>query len=113
MLSIPFTAFMTALLNEGNIDTAWRLFLSMKDAPLAPDAYWAMIRGLAYQAVATSVHAAEELLSEMVTNFCNQVLNGEVYGRSSLPFKISTVHNAVKNELVGIGEPERAKKYFE
>ncbi len=110
-LSLPLAALITALLNRGDVENAWRMFRGMGDIPVAPDAYRALIRGLAQQTDAVSVRAAEDVLSEMVKMFWDRGRPAErTYGRFSLPYELNIAHNAVMEGLGRIREPERAER---
>lgn len=112
-LSVPLAAILTSLLEHGTVDEAFALFRGTQrklSLVLAPDAYNAVIRGLARRGTSDAVTAAGGLLDEMLAVFWDgdrPSVAGR--GRESLPYELGMAHNAVMDGLVRAGEVEAAE----
>lgn len=112
-LSVPLAAVLSALLEQGTVDEAVALFRRMQRRlrlALAPDAYVAVIRGLARRADRTSLAGAARLLAEMRESFWRDARpTPETRGRASLPAELCMAHNALMDGLVRAGRMEEAE----
>lgn len=113
-LSVPLAAILTALLEHGTADEALALFRGTQQRlslALAPDAYNAVIRGLARRGAANAVAGASELLDEMLDVFwAGGRPSAAGRGRERLPYELTMAHNAVMDGLVRVGDAEGAER---